>query len=249
MKEQTMIILEIVGLTDMGLRRSNNEDAFIVLQDKWVTAVADGMGGAAAGEVASKIFVTVVRESFADAAVSSEEAAYQLVQQVFSAANERIIEHVAKNPADAGMGCTAELLTFVDGRYIIGHVGDSRIYLFRNGNLRQLTRDHSLVQMHLDGGMITAEEARVHPKKNIVLRVVGMEQDFSLDILRGNSFPGDLFLLCSDGLSDMIDDNAILEILLSSYSLEQTANKLVESAKEAGCKDNITVVLCQVKQT
>ena len=249
MKEQTMIILEIVGLTDMGLRRSNNEDAFIVLQDKWVTAVADGMGGAAAGEVASKIFVTVVRESFADAAVSSEEAAYQLVQQVFSVANERIIEHVANFPADAGMGCTAELLTFVDGRYIIGHVGDSRIYLFRNGDLRQLTRDHSLVQMHLDGGMITAEEARVHPKKNIVLRVVGMEQDFSLDILRGNTFAGDLFLLCSDGLSDMIDDNAILAILSSSYSLEQKANKLVESAKEAGGKDNITVVLCQVKQT
>ena len=249
MKEQTMIILEIVGLTDMGLRRSNNEDAFIVLQDKWVTAVADGMGGAAAGEVASKIFVTVVRESFADAAVSSEEAAYQLVQQVFSAANERIIEHVANFPADAGMGCTAELLTFVDGRYIIGHVGDSRIYLFRNGDLRQLTRDHSLVQMHLDGGMITAEEARVHPKKNIVLRVVGMEQDFSLDILRGNSFAGDLFLLCSDGLSDMIDDNAILAILSSSYSLEQKASNLIESAKEAGGKDNITVVLCQVKQT
>ena len=249
MKEQTMIILEIVGLTDMGLRRSNNEDAFIVLQDQLVTAVADGMGGAAAGEVASKIFVTVVRESFADAAVSSEEAAYQLVQQVFSAANERIIEHVANFPADAGMGCTAELLTFVDGRYIIGHVGVSRIYLFRNGDLRQLTRDHSLVQMHLDGGMITAEEARVHPKKNIVLRVVGMEQDFSLDILRGNSFAGDLFLLCSDGLSDMIDDNAILAILSSSYSLEQKANKLVESAKDAGGKDNITVVLCQVKQT
>ena len=249
MKEQTMIILEIVGLTDMGLRRSNNEDAFIVLQDKWVTAVADGMGGAAAGEVASKIFVTVVRESFADAAVSSEEAAYQLVQQVFSVANERIIEHVANFPADAGMGCTAELLTFVDGRYIIGHVGDSRIYLFRNGDLRQLTRDHSLVQMHLDGGMITAEEARVHPKKNIVLRVVGMEQDFSLDILRGNTFAGDLFLLCSDGLSDMIDDNAILAILSSSYSLEQKASNLIESAKEAGGKDNITVVLCQVKQT
>lgn len=249
MKEQTMIILEIVGLTDMGLRRSNNEDAFIVLQEQWVTAVADGMGGAAAGEVASKIFVTVVRESFADAAVSSEEAAYHLVQQVFSAANERIIEHVANFPADAGMGCTAELLTFVDGRYIIGHVGDSRIYLFRNGDLRQLTRDHSLVQMHLDGGMITAEEARVHPKKNIVLRVVGMERDFSLDILRGNSFADDLFLLCSDGLSDMIDDNAILAILSSSYSLEQKANKLVESAKDAGGKDNITVVLCQVKQT
>jgi protein phosphatase len=159
-----------------------------------------------------------------------------------------MITHVVSNPDDAGMGCTGELLAFAGGRYIIGHVGDSRIYLFRNSELRQLTKDHSLVQMQLDSGLISAEEARVHPKKNIVLRVIGMERDFSMDILRGNLFPDDLFLLCSDGLSDMIDDTAIAAILQASSSLDQKAGQLVESAKQAGGKDNITVVLCHIIQ-
>jgi protein phosphatase len=244
-----MTILKTVGLTDVGLRRSHNEDTFIIMPDEKVTAVADGMGGAAAGEVASVLFVTVVREVFSTEYLTTEDAVYQNVQKVFSTANERMIEHVTLNPNDYGMGCTGELLVFVDGRYIIGHVGDSRIYLFRNSTLRQLTKDHSLVQMQLDSGMITPEEARVHPKKNIVLRAVGIEDDFSLDILRGNSSADDLFMLCSDGLTDMIDDDAVSSILLSSFSLEQKAEELVEAAKNAGGKDNITVVLCQVMQT
>jgi protein phosphatase len=241
------MMIDTAGMTDVGLRRSNNEDAFIVMPEQRVLAVADGMGGAAAGEVASKIFVTAVREFFAASASASEEAAYQLVQQVFSAANERMIAHVASKPEDAGMGCTAVLLTFVNGRYIIGHVGDSRIYLLRAGELRQLTRDHSLVQMQLDGGMITADEARVHPHKNIVLRAVGMEQDFSLDILRGNSYVDDLFLLCSDGLTDMIGDEKINNILSFSAPLTQQVESLVGAAKAAGGRDNITVALCKVK--
>jgi protein phosphatase len=249
MKEQTMNILDIAGLTDVGMRRSHNEDAFVVMPDRRVAAVADGMGGAAAGEVASRIFISAVSECFASTALASEDIASRIIQQVFSVANERMIEHVDRNPQDAGMGCTAELLTFSEERYIIGHVGDSRIYLFRNGDLRQLTKDHSLVQMEVDGGMITAEEARIHPKKNVVLRAVGIERDFSLDILRGNSFTGDLFLICSDGLTDMIEDDAVGTILLSSFSLDQKAEQLVASAKNAGGKDNITVVLCQVNHT
>jgi protein phosphatase len=244
-----MIVLDTTGVTDVGLRRSNNEDAFIVIPEQRVAAVADGMGGAAAGEVASGIFVNAVRECFDAAASVTEETAYQFVQQVFSAANKRIIEHVAKNPGDAGMGCTAELLTFVEGRYIIGHVGDSRIYLFRNNGLRQLTKDHSLVQMQLDNGSISADEARVHPNKNIVLKAIGIEHDVSLDILRGNLFSGDLFLLCSDGLTDMLEDDKLHEILKLSIPLGQKAQQLVESAKEAGGRDNITVVLCHVNQS
>jgi protein phosphatase len=244
-----MTIIETAGATDVGLRRSNNEDAFIILLDQQAVSVADGMGGAAAGEVASKIFVTAVQDFFSTAWVATEEAVYQIVQQVFNAANNRIIEHTIRNPEHAGMGCTGELLAFTDGRYIIGHVGDSRIYLFRNGELRQLTKDHSLVQMQLDGGTITVEEARVHPKKNIVLRAVGMELDFSLDILRGNTFVEDLFLLCSDGLTDMIEDDVISTILLSPSPLALKTEHLIESAKNAGGKDNITVVLCKVNQT
>ncbi|HIJ88244.1 MAG TPA: Stp1/IreP family PP2C-type Ser/Thr phosphatase [Desulfuromonadales bacterium] len=244
-----MPIIETAGATDVGLRRSNNEDAFVIMADKRVVSVADGMGGAAAGEVASNIFVTAVQDFFGAACLATEDAVYQLVKQTFNAANNRIIEHVIQNPDNAGMGCTGELLAFVDGRYIIGHVGDSRIYLFRNGELRQLTKDHSLVQMQLDGGAITAEEARVHPKRNIVLRVVGMELDFSLDILRGNTFVHDLFLLCSDGLTDMIEDTIISAILLSSLSLDHKAEQLIEAAKKAGGKDNITVVLCKINET
>lgn len=243
-----MITIETAGLSDVGLHRANNEDAFVVMPEQHTVAVADGMGGAAAGEVASGLFVTAVREGFSSTANADEETLYQLVQQVFSAANEKMIEYVSKNPDATGMGCTAELLTFVEGRYIIGHVGDSRIYLFRNGKLRQLTKDHSFVQMQLDGGIITAEEARIHPKKNIVLRAVGMESDFSLDILRGNMFSRDLFLLCSDGLSDMVEDSAMARILAASHQLAQKAEMLIKSANEAGGRDNITVVLCQVKQ-
>ena len=216
------------------------------MQDQQVVSVADGMGGAAAGEIASKLFVTAVQDFFSTARISSEEAVYQIVQRVFNVANKRIIEHATRNPGDVGMGCTGELLAFANGRYIIGHVGDSRIYLLRNGKLRQLTKDHSLVQLQLDRGTITAEEARVHPKKNIVLRAVGMELDFSLDMLRGNSFVDDLFLLCSDGLTDMIKDEAISAILVSSCSLVNMAEQLIKSAKNAGGKDNITVVLCKV---
>ncbi|MDD2734853.1 MAG: Stp1/IreP family PP2C-type Ser/Thr phosphatase [Desulfuromonadaceae bacterium] len=241
-----MAIIETAGATDVGLRRLNNEDAFVIMPEHLVVAVADGMGGASAGEVASSIFVTAVREYFTVSAVASEEEAYQLVQQVFSVANNRMVEHVIRNPHDSGMGCTAELLTFAERRYIIGHVGDSRIYLFRNGVLRQLTKDHSLVQIQVDGGIITAEAARVHPKKNIVLRAVGIDKDISLDILRGNLLPDDLFILCSDGLTDMIEDTELVTILLAPVTLLQKIEQLVESAKKAGGKDNITVVLCQV---
>ena len=246
MKEQTMTTIETAGVTDVGLRRSTNEDAFVIMPEQLVVAVADGMGGAAAGEVASSIFVSAVSEHFAASNAASEDVAYRLVQQVFSVANNRMIEHVTRNPHDSGMGCTAELLTFAGGRYIIGHVGDSRIYLYRNGELRQLTKDHSLVQMQLDEGMITAEAARVHPRKNIVLRAVGMEKDIPLDILRGNLLPGDLFLLCSDGLSDMIEDAEMAAILFATFTLAQKAEQLVESAKKAGGKDNITVILSHV---
>lgn len=244
-----MIILETAGISNVGLRRSNNEDAYIVMPEQRVVAVADGMGGAAAGEIASGIFVAAVSECFAAGTSVSEEDAYTRIQLVFSMANKRIIENVTQLPENAGMGCTAELLAFADGRYIIGHVGDSRIYLLRNRELRQLTRDHSLVQMQLDNGMITAEEARVHPKKNIVLRAVGMEHDFSLDIMRGNSSVDDLFLLCSDGLSDMIDDPTIFDCLSTADTLQQKAQKLIDSALSAGGKDNVTVVLCQVRKT
>lgn len=233
------------GASDVGLRRSNNEDAFLVRSDLGVLAVADGMGGAAAGEVASAIFVDAAGELFDEASPVPAEAYHALVQDVFRLANERMIAHIAKHPDHRGMGCTAELLVLSGDRYIVGHVGDSRTYLFRAGELRQVTKDHSLVQQQVDQGLISAQQARTHAMKNIVLRALGANLELSLDLVRGRVLPNDLFLLCSDGLSDMLPDDTIREIISSRREIPEMVNDLIEGAKAAGGKDNVTVVLCQ----
>ena len=240
-----MVTYVAAGATDVGLRRSNNEDAFLVLSEHGVVAVADGMGGAAAGEVASSIFVETVAELFHSyEAVSPDEAA-SLVQEAFRSANQRMVSHVIQHPQDHGMGCTAELLAFGGDRYVLGHVGDSRTYLFRDGELRQITKDHSLVQQQVDQGLISPAEAKKHALKNVVLRALGADLELSLDLIRGRVFPGDLFLLCSDGLTDMVDDDGIRQTVSSQQPLPDLVTRLIEEAKSAGGRDNITVVLCQ----
>jgi protein phosphatase len=240
--------MEIIscGKTDVGLRRSNNEDAFFVPPTAVTfSAVADGMGGAAAGEIASRIFVDTAQEIFAQRPQSEQET-YASVQEVFRLGNERIIEHVSDNPDHKGMGCTAELIGFYGDRYLVGHIGDSRTYLFRDGALRQITKDHSLVQNQLDQGLISPEDARRHPLRHIVLRALGIGAAVSMDIIRGKMQSRDIFLLCSDGLSDLIDDTAIQNILVAEKRLITSADLLIDAAKAAGGKDNITVVLCEV---
>lgn len=233
------------GKTDVGLRRTNNEDAYIIQKDAAFSAVSDGMGGAAAGEIASLIFVQTAQEVFGTLPLSEQET-YISVQEVFRLGNERILDHVTANPDHKGMGCTAELIGFYDDRYVIGHIGDSRTYLFRDGTLRQITKDHSLVQSQLDQGLISQEEARRHSLRHIVLRALGIGTAVSLDIIRGKILPRDIFLLCSDGLTDMIDDAAINDIMRAGKNLVTTIDLLIEAAKTAGGKDNITVVLCEV---
>ena len=232
------------GRTDVGLKRSNNEDAFVVEPGIGFCAVADGMGGAAAGEVASRIFVDTTLEVFSSRG-SSEDMA-DLVKRAFTLANHRILDHVAAHPSDAGMGCTAEILALSGEEVVIGHVGDSRTYRMRGGELRQLTVDHSLVQEQLGKGLISPEEARRHPMRNVILRAVGTKEHIELDILRGKGMTGDIFLLCSDGLTDMIDDNEALACMRSVDDLSVMADRLVDSAKGAGGKDNVTVVLARL---
>jgi serine/threonine protein phosphatase PrpC len=234
------------GKTDTGLRRSNNEDAFIVRPELGFCLVADGMGGAAAGEIASGLFAETTSEVFSGAKAQSEQEMLELVQRAFARANERILNHVKENPHHQGMGCTAELVAFSDESFILGHMGDSRTYRFRTGQLKQLTQDHSLVQDQIDKGLITAAEARNHPLRNVIVRALGVNESLALDLLRGKTLSGDLFLLCSDGLTDMVDDTLIQEVLSSTMALHQKVEKLIGLANSAGGYDNITVVLSEV---
>jgi PPM family protein phosphatase len=232
------------GITDVGLKRTNNEDAFVVRPDLGFWAVADGMGGAAAGEVASRIFIETATEVFA--AHSTEETRMDRVKRAFTLANKRMLDHVDAYPDHAGMGCTAEILAVEGTEIIIGHVGDSRTYRLRNGQLKQLTQDHSLVQEQVNKGIITATEARSHSMRNVILRAVGAKETVELDLLKGKGLPGDIFLLCSDGLTDMIEDEAIRNCLSQGENLQVLAGQLIELAKAAGGKDNVSVVLVKL---
>jgi PPM family protein phosphatase len=234
------------GNSDMGLKRSNNEDVFVLRPELGLYAVADGMGGAASGEVASRIFAETALEVFAEKRRISEDEILERVQQAFRLANERILSKAREDSRFQGMGCTAELVTFYNQNYVLGHVGDSRTYLARQGQLKQLTLDHSLVQDQVDRGLITAEEARRHSLRNVILRAVGVNEILAVDLIRGKTLPGDLLLLCSDGLTDMLDDDVIQGLLSRPLSVSQKVERLIESAKSAGGRDNITAVLCEV---
>jgi protein phosphatase len=234
-----------IGKSDVGLKRSNNEDAFVSRPDLGFCSVADGMGGAAAGEVASRMFMETVSEVFSDKGSSGDPE--ERVKRAFSLANQRMLDHVAAHPKHSGMGCTAEILAVSGEDILIGHVGDSRTYRLRNGELRQLTQDHSLVQEQINQGLISETEARTHAMRNVILRAVGTKQAVELDILKGKGIAGDIFLLCSDGLADMVDDAAMQNVLNQGGDLQTQADRLIALAKAAGGKDNITVVLVKVE--
>jgi len=243
-----MIMLKIIfyGMSDVGLKRSNNEDAFVVEPDLGYCAVADGMGGAASGEIASRIFIETSREVFSRRKRTSYHDVIELIHMTFQMANEKILNQAAENPRHQGMGCTAELIAFYDEQYILGHVGDSRVYLFRQGKLVRITKDHSLVQDQLDQGIITPLEAKTHSLRHMIVRAVGVDDTIAVDIIRGRYFDGDVFLLCSDGLTDLVDDTDIESALSLRLQLVQKVENLIALAKAAGGLDNITIVLCEV---
>jgi len=238
-----MIRIESCGRTDVGLVRSNNEDAFVSAPGPGVLALADGMGGAASGEVASGIFADTVREMLSVMPPSSVGEAEELVRGAFLLANRRIRDLAARVPQHKEMGCTGDLVLFIDDRYVVGHVGDSRVYLSRGGRLRQVTKDHSFVQEQVDQGLLTPRQAKAHPYRHVILRAIGIHETLSVDLVSGNAHPDDLFLLCSDGLSDMVGDPLIEERLASDLPLGEKADLLVRDACDAGGHDNVTVVL------
>ncbi len=235
----------LFGKTDQGLRRKRNEDTILVNDANGFCLVADGIGGTAAGDIASQLFADTAREIFSTTP-DTEEMKYQSVQQAFLTANDRILDYAKHNPGCEGMGCTAELLALTNDRFILGHIGDSRTYRLRNGELKQLTIDHTLVQEQLDQGLITQEEASHHSFKNVILRAVGIKKNPALDILRGKTLPGDLLLLCSDGLTDMVEDNVIKALLISRTDIKESTNHLIREANNNGGKDNISVVIGEI---
>lgn len=234
------------GKTDIGLRRQNNEDVFLLSPDFDFCLAADGMGGAAAGEVASQIFAQTAFEIFSATPNHSAKDTLSRVEKAYRSANQKILEHVIAHPEHKGMGCTAELLAFFEENFILGHIGDSRTYRLRNGELEQLTEDHTLVQKQLQEGLISEDEIRYHPMRHVIFRAVGINEEMAIDLLKDKTQPADLFLLCSDGLSDMLEDEQIQEILCADTNIGHKTENLIDSAKAAGGLDNITVVLVAI---
>jgi protein phosphatase len=237
---------KFAGETDIGLKRKNNEDAFFISPDQHFCLAADGVGGAAAGELASKIFTESTIETFTGNSDRSGQEIKHRIQKAFRLANDNILKHVTQNPDHKGMGCTAELLAFSDEGFIIGHIGDSRTYCLRNGQLKQLTQDHTFVQLQLEAGLLTRDKIKRHPLRNVIFRALGLTKGIELDLLNGKTCPEDLFLLCSDGLTDMVPDDQIRDILCSGIEIHRKVEELIETAKSAGGNDNITVVLAAV---
>jgi PPM family protein phosphatase len=232
-----MRIVDSAGVTDAGRKRRRNEDSFV--REPPLFAVADGMGGAQAGEVASRLAAAAFRE-FHDADELDPEAR---VAAIVKEANRRINERAKSDAQASGMGTTITAALVAGPSVAVGHVGDSRAYRLRQGRLEQLTHDHSLVADLVRSGRITAEEADTHPQRSVITRALGTDAEVDVDTFTVDAEPGDLFMLCSDGLTTMVDDAEMLEIIGRSGTLEQTSKALVRAANRAGGEDNVTVVL------
>jgi serine/threonine protein phosphatase PrpC len=229
-------IVEEAGITDVGRQRQTNEDAFI--RSSPIYAVADGMGGARAGEVASRIAV----EAFEDERDPEASPEAQLAD-IVRTANRRIYELAQQDESRRGMGTTLTAAMVTGHEVSIGHVGDSRAYRLRGDRLEQLTRDHSLVGELERRGELTPEEAEQHPQKSIITRALGPEPDVDVDTYTDTGRDGDVYLLCSDGLTGMVAEGELADIIRQAPSLKQAADQLVRTANQSGGRDNITVVL------
>lgn len=232
--------------SDQGKVRTSNEDACIADAEGGFFIVADGMGGHAAGEIASKIASATVEEVVSRAARDHDEM-NALLQLAVKLANARVFETQKVQPECRGMGSTLTVLAFRDRRYFIAQVGDSRAYLLRDGVLRQLTQDHSLVWPLFESGVITKDEISRHPQKNLITRSVGTHPDVEADFQVGDAEEGDVYLVCSDGLTDVLTDREILEILsVGDKSPQDLSDMLVAAANSGGGPDNVTVVVIRL---
>ena len=228
--------------TDIGKLRRQNEDAAWFDEDRAVFAVADGMGGHLAGEVASRMAIEAVQRM----ARENERPGIAALREAVACAHETILAHAQDHIECAGMGTTLSVLWLGENYAYIAHVGDSRIYRLREGSLTQITQDHSLVEELVRAGLITREQARTHPRRNIITRALGTHGENEPDLLVTDVQDGDVFLLCTDGLTGMVPDDEI-ERTLRDCGIEAAADRLLALALDAGGRDNVTLILCARK--
>jgi serine/threonine protein phosphatase PrpC len=231
--------------------RSGNEDSVFAEANPYrgVFMVADGMGGHAAGEIASEMAVAIVTRDLVRIRDVMSVAGEEALKQALRDANRAIFERTLAELDKQGMGTTASVLMLSGSRYLIGQVGDSRVYRVRSGTLQQLTKDHSYVQEQVDAGYITPEQARYHPYSNVITRCVGASRDVEPDTYAGDVQPGDVFLVASDGLTGMVDDARLQQLLSSRVSPGRLVDALINEANGRGGLDNITAVVIQVLAT
>ena len=240
--------IKVGARTDVGIVRSGNEDNFFAEADekRGVLVVADGMGGHAAGEVASEMAVQIVARQLLPISSVKDPGARDIVAQAMQDANRAIYDRMLAEVDKQGMGTTASVMLLSDTGYIIGQIGDSRIYLLRDGALTQITKDHSYVQEQVDAGLLTPEQARYHPYSNVITRCVGASDEVEVDIYEGVPRVGDVFLLASDGLTGMVDDRRLQQLLLARSGPGRIVDTLIAEANGRGGLDNITAIVVQV---
>jgi protein phosphatase len=242
------MVLRHSARTDVGMIRSGNEDNFTARAngDRGLFVVADGMGGHAAGEVASEMAVQTLERELTGMNDLAAGGAAARVADALRLANRSIHDRTITEVDKQGMGTTASVLIVAGARYMIGQVGDSRVYLLRDGALQQLTKDHSYVQEQVDAGFLTPEQARYHPYSNVITRCVGASPDVQPDIYEGEVRLGDLFLVASDGLTGMVDDRRLQMLLMSRAEPDRKVHALISEANGRGGLDNITAIVVQV---
>ncbi|NJK88207.1 MAG: Stp1/IreP family PP2C-type Ser/Thr phosphatase [Myxococcales bacterium] len=251
--------LSYAGLTHKGMKRSHNEDNLALLPDESLYIVADGMGGHASGEVASQMAVETIMNFFRMTS-EDEEVTWPFKEErhlrydenrlvaAIKFGNQRIFEAASREPRFKGMGTTIVAAFFTRAGAYLGHVGDSRGYRIRKGKIRQITDDHSLLNDYIKANKLTPEEVGNFQYKNVIVRALGMKENVQVDINRLEPEGGDLYLLCSDGLSSMIDDEQILSIAMEHDDLDEACRAMIQAANAAGGSDNITVALVEVAE-
>ena len=237
--------MKVFAITDIGRVRPINEDSYYAPEEgERFCAVADGMGGHNAGEVASALAIQVFSQNMRGVDPITAEAMHAAVEQ----ANEAVYQAALENAEMSGMGTTFSALAVQDDTVYLAHVGDSRIYLVRNGAIMQLTTDHTLVEQMVQKGMITPREARVHPRRNIITRALGTDASVEIDILQVAVCPGDAFFLCSDGMTNFVEEREILEAASGEGDWQQKLERLLSIALENGGTDNITALFAAFEE-